>query len=94
MNSSFEGVGIKFSIKKKHLSLVSENIENVKITPSSLIRQIWGCEDNKENNSIILKPGRPYTFPREIDFHVGIPKVLSIRVSLEPHYGFTNTIND
>ena len=48
MNSSFEGVGIKFSKKKKHLSLVSENIENVKITPSSLINQIWGCEDNEK----------------------------------------------
>jgi hypothetical protein len=94
MNSSFEGVGIKFSKEKKHLIIVNENIENIKITPSSLIRQIWGCEDDKENNSIILKPGKPYTFPREIDFHVGIPKVLSIRASLEPHYGFTNTIND
>ena len=38
MNSSFEGVGIKFSKKIKHLSLV---FENAKITPTSLISQIW-----------------------------------------------------
>ena len=94
MNSSFEGVWIKFSKKKKHLSLVNENIENVKITPTSLISQIWGYEDNEKINSIILKPGKSYTFPREVNLHVGTPKVLSIRVSLESNYGFANTIND
>ena len=94
MNSSFEGVRIKFSQRKKHLSLVNEDIENVKINPTELISQIWGCGDNEKNNSIILKPGKSYTFPRKINLYVGIPKVLSIRVSLESNHGFANTIND
>ena len=94
MNSSFEGVRIKFSQRKKHLSLVNEDIENVKINPTELISHIWGCGDNEKNNSIILKPGKSYTFPRKINLYVGIPKVLSIRVSLESNHGFANTIND
>ena len=51
MNSSFEGVKVKFSQRKKHLSLVNENNKDIKIIPTQLISQIWGCEDNEKNSS-------------------------------------------
>ena len=78
MNSSFEGVGIEFSQQKKHLSLVNENSKNVKIIPTQLISQIWGCEDGKKNTSILLKPGKTHTYPQKINLYAGVPKVLSI----------------
>ena len=78
MNSSFEGVGIKFSQRKKHLSLVNENNKNVKIIPTQLISQIWGSEDNEKNTSILVKPGKIHTLPQKNNLYVGIPKVLSI----------------
>ena len=94
MNSSFEGVKIKFSQRKKHLSLVNENNKDIKIIPTQLISQIWGCEDNEKNSSILLKPGKTHTFPQKNDLYAGIPKVLSIRISLESNQGYVNTMND
>ena len=53
-----------------------------------------GCEDNEKNSSILLKPGKTHTFPQKIDLYAGIPKVLSIRISLESNQGYVNTMND
>ena len=58
--------------------------------PSPIINQIWG----HDGDSIKLIPMRIHTFSRTIDLCAGVPKVLSVRISLRSNNGFVDMIND
>ena len=95
LNNIFEVCGIQFSQRKKHMSILNKNKNCVvMLNPSDLINQMWGRESIDRASPITLKPNRLYTLPHKMDLYIGLPKVLSIRVSLEPNEGFANNTTD
>ena len=66
----------------------------VMLNPSDLINRMWGCETVDRAIPITLKPNHLYTIPHTLDLYIGLPKALSIRVSLESNEGFTNNTSD
>ena len=90
MNICFNGYKIKFSQRKKHLTLTNEDNQNIIVKPSPIINQMWG----HDGDSIKLIPKRIHTFSHTINLCAGTPKILSVRTSLGSNNGFVDLVND
>ena len=90
MNTCFEGYKIKFSQRKKHLTLTNEDTQDIIVNPSPIINQMWGYD----GISIKLIPKRIHTFSHTINLCAGTPKILSVRTSLGSSNGFVDLIDD
>ena len=89
LNITFEGYKIKFTQRKKHLTIINESSQNIVINPSPAVNQIFG----HDGLSIKLVPSRIHTFSRIINLCFSIPKILSIRSSLGSNNGFVELVD-
>ena len=89
LNVTFEGYKIKFTQRKKHLSILNESNQTVVMNPSPVVNQIFG----HDGSSIKLVPSRIHTFSRIINLCFSIPKILSVRTSLGSNNGFVELLD-
>ena len=89
MNICFNGYKIKFAHRKKHLTVINEDNQNIIVKPSPTISRMWGYD----GEAINLIPKRIHTFTRSVNLCAGTPKILSVRTSLESSSGFVDLID-
>ena len=89
LNVCFNGYTIKFAHRKKHLTVINEDTQNIIVRPSPTISQMWGYH----GEAITLIPKRIHTFTHSVNLCVGTPKILSVRTSLESSSGFVDLID-